>query len=111
MAADPRKRSHSQVRVPQDSRPHFTVSDSRLPQPGGPGSRLYIPQEQGGPIIPPGTGFPFRILPRLHTGMEVPFLASFHILVLKGSGVVKYNPAESCSDCLYPRYPIVTRLC
>jgi hypothetical protein len=28
----------------------------RLPQPGGPGPRIYIPQEQGGPVIPPGTG-------------------------------------------------------
>jgi hypothetical protein len=31
----------------------------RLPQPGGPGPRIYIPQEQGGPVIPLGTGFPF----------------------------------------------------
>jgi hypothetical protein len=37
----------------------------RLPQPGGPGSRIYIPQEQGGPVIPPGTGFPFYRLLRL----------------------------------------------
>jgi hypothetical protein len=57
-----RQRSYSQVRVPRDSRPNFTVSDSRLPQPGGPGPRIYIPQEQGGPVIPPGTGFPFRRL-------------------------------------------------
>jgi hypothetical protein len=35
---------------------HFTVSELRLPQPGGPGPCIYIPQEQGGPIIPPGTG-------------------------------------------------------
>jgi hypothetical protein len=45
--------------------PHFTVSYSRLPQPGGPGPRIYIPQEQGGPVMPPGTGFPFRRLLRL----------------------------------------------
>jgi hypothetical protein len=32
-----------------------------LPQPGGPGPRMYIPQEQGGPDIPPGTGFPFSL--------------------------------------------------
>jgi hypothetical protein len=49
------------------------------PQLGGPGPRIYIPQEQGGPFIPPGTGFPFvasydsqcygsGILTRLHTG-------------------------------------------
>jgi hypothetical protein len=30
-AADPRRRSHSRVRVPWDSRPYFTVSASRLP--------------------------------------------------------------------------------
>jgi hypothetical protein len=28
----------------------------RLPQPGGPGPRIYISQRQGGPVIPPGTG-------------------------------------------------------
>jgi hypothetical protein len=32
----------------------------RLPRPGGPGPRIHIPQEQGGPVIPPGTRFPFR---------------------------------------------------
>jgi hypothetical protein len=46
-ADGPRQRSHFQVRVPRDSWPHFTVSDSRLPQPEGPGphkkrvARLY----------------------------------------------------------------------
>jgi hypothetical protein len=30
IAADPRQRSHSRVRVPWDSRPYFTASDSRL---------------------------------------------------------------------------------
>jgi hypothetical protein len=37
----------------------------RLPQPGGPSLRVYIPQEQGGQDIPPGTVFPFRRLLRL----------------------------------------------
>jgi hypothetical protein len=58
-AAGPRQRSHSQVRVPRDSWPHFPVSDSRLPQPGGPGPPIYIPLEHVGTIIPPGTGFLF----------------------------------------------------
>jgi hypothetical protein len=58
----PRQRSHSKFRVPRDSWPHFTVSDSRPPQPGGSGPRIYIPQEQGSPVIPPGTGFPFHRL-------------------------------------------------
>jgi hypothetical protein len=34
----------------------------KLPQPGGPGPRIYINLEQGGPDTPPGTGFPFRRL-------------------------------------------------
>jgi hypothetical protein len=42
-----------------------SVSDSRLPQPGGPGSRIYIPQKQGDAVIHPGTRFPFRRLLRL----------------------------------------------
>jgi hypothetical protein len=33
------------------------LSHLRLAQPGGPGSLTYIPQEHGGPVIPPGTGF------------------------------------------------------
>jgi hypothetical protein len=53
--------NHLIVRVPQNPN-HTLLSHLRLFQPGGPGSRIYIPQEQGGPVIPPGTGFP---LPRL----------------------------------------------
>jgi hypothetical protein len=56
IAAGPRQRSHFWVRVPQNSWPYFTVSDSRLPQPGGPGPRIYNP---------PGTGLLFRRLLRL----------------------------------------------
>jgi hypothetical protein len=53
--ADPRQRSHSRVWVPRDSWPYFTIPDSRLSQPGGPGPRIYKPQEQGGPVIHPGS--------------------------------------------------------
>jgi hypothetical protein len=45
VAAESRQRSHSQVQVLRDSWPHFSVSDSRLPQPGGPGPRIYITRE------------------------------------------------------------------
>jgi hypothetical protein len=63
--AGPRQRSHSQVRVPQDTCPYFTVSDSGLLEPGGPGPRVYIPQEHRGLVIPPSTGFSFHCLVRL----------------------------------------------
>jgi hypothetical protein len=52
------------VEVPQNSRPHFTVS-FETPQPGGPGPSIYIPREQDGPVIPTGTGFHFCRLLRL----------------------------------------------
>jgi hypothetical protein len=35
-----------------------------LPQPGGPGPRIYIPQKQGGPVITPCTELPFCRLSR-----------------------------------------------
>jgi hypothetical protein len=40
---------------------HILLSHLRLLQPGGPGPGpwIYKPQEQGGPVIPLGTGFPF----------------------------------------------------
>jgi hypothetical protein len=40
-------------RSPAQLNDHILLSHLRLPQPGGPGSRIYIPQEQGGPVIPP----------------------------------------------------------
>jgi hypothetical protein len=53
-----RSESHS-------SHDHILLSDSRLPQPGGPGPRIYIPHEQGGPVIPSSTGLLFRRLLQL----------------------------------------------
>jgi hypothetical protein len=37
----------------------WIVSPAPGPQPGGPGLRIYDPRRQGGPAIPPGTGYPF----------------------------------------------------
>jgi hypothetical protein len=42
IAAGPRQRNNSRVRVPRDSWPYFIASVSRLPQPGGPGPCIYI---------------------------------------------------------------------
>jgi hypothetical protein len=61
---------------------YILLSHLRLPQLGGPGPHIYIPQEQGGPVIPPGTVFSFvtsynsqgysgDILTRLHTGSTI----------------------------------------
>jgi hypothetical protein len=41
------------------------LSPASNPQPGGPHPCIYVPQRQGCPVIPPGTGFPFRHLLRL----------------------------------------------
>jgi hypothetical protein len=37
------------------------VSPTPDPHPGLPGLCIYIPQRQGGPVIPPGTGYPFLV--------------------------------------------------
>jgi hypothetical protein len=65
IAAVPRQRNHSRVRLLRKSWPYFTVWNSRLPRPGWPGPRIFIPREQGSPVIPPGTGFLFCHLLRL----------------------------------------------
>jgi hypothetical protein len=56
IAAGPRQRSHSQVWVPWDSQPYFTVSDSWLPQPGGPGPHIYIPRNRVVQLYPQALG-------------------------------------------------------
>jgi hypothetical protein len=56
IAAGPRQRSHSQVQVLRDSWPHFTVSDMRLPQPGGPGPHIYIPRNRVVRLYPQALG-------------------------------------------------------
>jgi hypothetical protein len=61
----PRQHSHSCVRVPPGSLPHFTVSDSRLSQSEGIGPRINIMQEYADSVTPQGTGPLFRDLSRL----------------------------------------------
>jgi hypothetical protein len=58
IASGPRQGSHSLFQVPRYSQSHFTFSDSRLTQPGRSGPHIYIPEEQGGLVISPDTGFP-----------------------------------------------------
>jgi hypothetical protein len=69
IAAGPCQRSHSQVRVPRDSWPYFTVSDSRLTQPRRPGSCIYISQALGSLFVASydSQGYGGGIRPRLHT--------------------------------------------
>jgi hypothetical protein len=86
----------SESRETQD---HILLSPFlRLPQRRGPGPRIYIPQEQGGPDIPPGTGFPFRRLLRLAGirwrysippphGMRINSLFSFQYKFMVGLGM------------------------
>jgi hypothetical protein len=50
---------------PHRTHRHVLLSHLRFPQPGGPGPHIYIPQEQGYPVIPPGIGFPFCCVLRL----------------------------------------------
>jgi hypothetical protein len=60
IVAGPCQRSRSQVRVPRDNNLLSQIRDLEGQVP-----RIYIPQEQGGPGTPPGTGYPFSRLLRL----------------------------------------------
>jgi hypothetical protein len=67
----------------------------RLPQPGGLGPRIYIPQEQGGTDIAPGTGFSFRRLIQLagpsHGMIEINEEICFYIGLHLGSSWLWYT--------------------
>jgi hypothetical protein len=53
IAAGPRQRSHSRVRVPQNSRPYFVASDSRAPlKTGAPDPHIYILRDRVAPFGP-----------------------------------------------------------
>jgi hypothetical protein len=68
IAAGPRQCSHSRVRVPRNS--YITVSDSRLPKPGGPGPDIYVPQALGYILVASydSQGYGGDIRTRPHTG-------------------------------------------
>jgi hypothetical protein len=83
IAADPRQRSHSQVRVPRDSRPYFTLSDSRLPHLEDQAPVFISPRDRVAQLYPQALGSHFvasydsqgyggGIRTRLHTGMYLP---------------------------------------
>jgi hypothetical protein len=97
IATAPRQCSHSRARVPRHSWPYFTVSDSRLPQPRGPGPRIYIHQEQG------GIGFPRRdscIVAHLHScslAMGLHDTVSSHLRLGIGSGLLR--PDDEGKQC------------
>jgi hypothetical protein len=63
---------HALVRVPRNH-DLILLSQLRLPKPGGPGLRVYIPQEQSGQLYPralgsfDSQGYGGGIVTRLHT--------------------------------------------
>jgi hypothetical protein len=59
---------------------HILPSHLRLPQqPGGPGSRIYIPQEQGGPVIPQGTGLYILVMSGSNPGRHTRYAEVYWI--------------------------------
>jgi hypothetical protein len=110
IAAGPRQRSHSQVRIPRDWWPHFTVSDSRLPQSGGPGPRIYIPQEHSGPVITPASGYLARLLSEWESELlyDWQFTANQFVLAPNPLGLTTNNFFLQLNPC--DRSPYVTSL-
>jgi hypothetical protein len=58
------------------TRNHTSLSHLRLPQLVGPGSRIYIPQEDGGPVTFPGHWVPFTSPLATHRATVEVFLPS-----------------------------------
>jgi hypothetical protein len=62
------------VKHPSGAYDQIFITVRQFPQPGGPGPCIYIPQEQGGPVIPSGVssynsqGYGGGIRTRLHAG-------------------------------------------
>jgi hypothetical protein len=52
----PRQHTLFRARVPRNSRPYFTVSDSRLPQPGGSGRHIKSPSDRVAQSYPQALG-------------------------------------------------------
>jgi hypothetical protein len=99
--------------VPRDSWPHFTVSDYRLPQPGGPDLRIYILYEQGGPVIPQAQGSHFiasyesksyggGIRTRFHTGLTT--LSEFESYVTTDGQSASLSWNKAPIWCLRPDF-------
>jgi hypothetical protein len=61
---------------PESCETHDHILHSQILDPPSWRPRTYIPQEQGGPVIAPGNGFPFRCLlrPFLHTDLLFPLV-------------------------------------
>jgi hypothetical protein len=76
---------------------HVILSHFRQHQRGRPGPRIYIPHEQGSPVLPSATEFPFRRLLRLGgflwdaCQLEFPALPDF---LSSGSGMEPTQPRE-----------------
>jgi hypothetical protein len=85
---------------------YILLSHLRLPQPGGPGSRIYIPQEEGGPVIAPGTGFPFRRLLRLD-GLRRRYTGYYRYSACKGRCPV----TADCCDSIIVAFRAKSTVC
>jgi hypothetical protein len=70
---------------------HILLSHLRHPQSGGSGPRIYIPQKQGGPVIPPGTEFPFVTLTTRRATVEVFYPASTRVFKAKIKSKLYYD--------------------
>jgi hypothetical protein len=82
-----------------------TLSDKRLHQLGGPGPRIYIPQEQGGPVIPPVTVSP---TPLSHTpkflGRKHHSSVAFQMLLIWTYGIQLWGTASTYNIEILERF-------
>jgi hypothetical protein len=84
------------------------LSHLRLSQRGGPDLRIHIPQEQDGPVIPPGTGFPF-VASYKSKGYGGGILTRLHTPEVEVEVEINLQPSVSRPVCPGVRGPLGTR--
>jgi hypothetical protein len=94
IAAGPRQRSHSQVRIPRDSWPHFTVTYSRLLYPGEPGPRIYIRRNKVARLHP-------QALDYWLNSILVPYITPWHGPRIKHRSLL--SSVVSVGTCLFAK--------
>jgi hypothetical protein len=94
IAAGPRQRSHSQVRVPRDSWPHFTVSDSILSACKAMSPYLY----------PPGTWWLVYTLRHWVSFSSLPTTRRATVEVFEPAPFLYYHLARTEQKISFPKF-------
>jgi hypothetical protein len=82
------------------------VSILKLPKRGGPGPRIYIPQEQGGPLTSPDIGFRLRAGGDVSSPHRACGTCSLHLPIVRMGIKWQGHSAHNCHPIKYRTFRI-----